>query len=372
MIKKLINLIDIKLINYLLIFYFADLLIAAIGVIRYKLNGLAYVDRSWSEVIVNIILINGVVMFFVIPIMSMSTKYLIEKKYPWKSIIFFHLLLVFFYQVVKILLYLFGLSIIKGVPISQLNWKFIIDQFIKGFDEAYTIYVAIVAIIYTYYYFKKNVQNKLEKAALKAQLVDTKMKVLKSQLQPHFLFNTLNSIHTLMDEDLKKSKHMLLNLSDLLRELIDYNDDNLVELYEELKLVKKYIDIIKIRFSDDLIIEIIIDKHMEGVLIPTMLLQPIIENSIKHGYSENNIELRLSLKILKMDNHIVIIVKNNGKLLNASFDKLINNGFGIKNTIERLKTLYKDDFKYEIYNSEFGVTTRIEIPYKIAEFELVN
>ena len=371
MIKRLRHLLDLKLVFYLIIFYSIDLIIASIGVVSYKLKGLENVDRSWSEVIIRLIVI-GVVSIIVIPIISMSTKYLIEKKYSWKSIISFHVILLLLYQGFKLILYVSVLSIVNDVSIAEMDLKRISNAFIKAFDEFYTIYVAIVAIIYTYYYFKKNVQNKLEKASLQAQLADTKMKVLKSQLQPHFLFNTLNSIHTLMDEDLKKSKHMLVDLSDLLRELVDYKDENLIELHEELKLANKYIDIVKIRFSDDLIFQINIGKNLEHVLVPSMLLQPIIENSIKHGYSKKNIELKIRLNIYLKKNCIIMKIENNGKSLDNSFDQVVNRGLGIKNTIERLKTLYKENFKYEIYNSEYGVTTRIEIPYKIAEFELIN
>ncbi len=104
----------------------------------------------------------------------------------------------------------------------------------------------------------------------------------------------------------------------------------------------------------------------------SMLLQPFVENSIKYGHSKEHLRLALSIKILKKENQLVFIIKNDGKSLEKKLDDIKNNGIGLKNIIERLKTLYADNYTFDMYNDVEGVITKISIPYKIAEYKLIN
>ena len=110
-------------------------------------------------------------------------------------------------------------------------------------------------------------------------------------MHPHFLFNSLNSIHSLMDISIEKSKSMVVDLSDLLRNVLDKKDQNLIELQEELFILKKYIHIKETRFSDQLDIQLNVEEGLENILVPNMLIQPIVENSTKHGYGKEHISL---------------------------------------------------------------------------------
>jgi LytS/YehU family sensor histidine kinase len=279
----------------------------------------------------------------------------------------FHFVSAFFLLIYMVL----GLKLIQIIfnqEALKSQLKYTLSDFITVSDYYFITYFAMISVIYTHYHY-----NQLKhESKLEAQLIGAKMNVLKSQLQPHFLFNTLNSIHSLIDSDKTKSKNMLLDMSDLLREVIKHNNENLIQLQDELILLHKYLRIKETRFSDDLTIKLDIEEGLENILVPSMILQPIVENSIKYGYSKNSIKLIVSIKIFKQEKKVVFIIQNNGKTLDQSFEVLIKKGLGIKNAIERLKTLYNNNYEFNLYNSEFGVTTKISIPYNIAEFKLIK
>ena len=200
------------------------------------------------------------------------------------------------------------------------------------------------------------------------------MKVLTEKLHPHFLFNTLNTIFSLIDINKKKAQNTIVDLSDLLREIIDLKEDNLITLDQELSLLKKYLDIKSIRFYDHLNINLDIEDGIENALIPSTIIQPLVENSIKHGYSLNHPQLDIDISIYKKEKNLVIIIKNNGKKLETSLKNLQKQGIGIKNTIERLQILYKKKFEFILENipDNNGVITKITIPYRLSEAKIFS
>ena len=128
-----------------------------------------------------------------------------------------------------------------------------------------------------------------------------------------------------------------------------------------MDILNKYIDIMRIRFSDDLEVTINVEKNIENVLIPSLIFQPILENSFKYGYSYNKTKLKINLNIFKEMNNLVIEIENDGQLLK---NKNIKYGTGLKNTEDRLKTLYNDNYKFSIKNNKdlSGVKTIIQFP----------
>ncbi|OBX22160.1 hypothetical protein A9996_17285 [Gelidibacter algens] len=229
----------------------------------------------------------------------------------------------------------------------------------------FLIYSVNVFIIYTYYYVDKLKATELQKVELKQQLTDVQVSVLKYQLHPHFFFNTLNSISSLIDINPKLAQNTLADFSDLLRDILFLKDTNLMTLSTEMDILKRYIDIMLIRFSDHLKIIITIEDNLEDVLIPSLILQPIIENNIKHGYSYSITDLEIRLSIFKYGNMLVMEVENNGEPLKNNRCQF---GTGLKNTEDRLKTLYDDDYVFTIKNiaHKIGVISKIAIPYRIS------
>jgi len=222
----------------------------------------------------------------------------------------------------------------------------------------------MVLIIYTYYFIKKNQEVENEKTLISAQLSRAKLNLLKSNLQPHFLFNTLNSISALIDINKSQAQNTIADLGNLLRELLDTGNKNLITLEQELNMLVKYINIIEVRFSDHFTFTSEIDDSLLNAKFPSLLLQPIIENSIKHGYDYNTTDLEVDLSIENDGKNILISISNNGKMLEQNF-KLSETNIGIRNTLERLKTIYNNDFQYFMKNKKDnkGVITHISIPY---------
>jgi len=235
-------------------------------------------------------------------------------------------------------------------------------------DHNFLIYFALVAITYAYYTFDRIKDFETNQAILRTELSDAKLKSLKSHLQPHFLFNTLNSIFTLIDHDKDKSKEMIVDLSDVLREIVVKNRNNKIELQEELSIIDKYLNILKIRFENQLKIKKSISPNLELALIPTLAIQQLIENAVKHGYSKNHKELTLELDISKKNNHLTIEISNNGKLLDKEFQTLLKKGNGLNNLNERLIVLYNNDFLFELSNDlqNNKVLSRLEIPFELS------
>lgn len=163
---------------------------------------------------------------------------------------------------------------------------------------------------------------------------------------------------------------MVLDLSDLLRDVLDRKDDNLIELQDEINILNKYINIKKNRFSDQLSFKIEIEKNLENVLVPNMILQPIVENATKHGYSKEHNTLTIYIKIYKKDNHLILKVENSGVLLSAKCEELCKKGTGLHNIKERLNSLYGKNHTLNMHNKNNRVIVKIEIPFQLAIAEL--
>nr|WP_321231618.1 histidine kinase [uncultured Psychroserpens sp.] len=185
-----------------------------------------------------------------------------------------------------------------------------------------------------------------------------KDKILKYQVHPHFFYNTLDSIVSMIDIDHHSAKNILIDFSDLLRQINNLKEDHLVKLKIEKELIFKYCRLMETKKMNRLKFNFSISDDND-ILIPSMILLPIIENSIKYGYSKERQKLIINIKIEKKTNHINLIVENNGKAI----DQNLKYGKGINNTIERLKNLYAE-FNFSIQNKaeKDGVITLIKIP----------
>jgi LytS/YehU family sensor histidine kinase len=191
------------------------------------------------------------------------------------------------------------------------------------------------------------------------------MQFLKQQLQPHFLFNTHHSIITLMKIGLtNKAVSMMEKLSDLMRFALRENMQQEVPLQKELELLQLYIDIQKIRFEDKLVVEYQIEEHLEKALVPTMMLQPLIENAIKYAVETSEGETTITIAATKTGDKLFLSIKDEGSSL-FNFDET-KKGIGISNTEERLQRLYGRQQHFELKpftnNNLKGLEVVIKIP----------
>ena len=355
------RLLDHKLIGILVAYYTVVALI--IGVKNSYWNVVGEFGVDWKRIwLYNVFLDWLAVCLFMIGI-SIISKKMIDKKVPKIAVAIIHFIGSLSIGFIIFILSSFILFLFKG-DVDLFKNNVTIPHYMRFLDSNFMVYFSMLGIIYGYYYLEKIKTIEAERTNLQSKLVASKMSVLKSKLHPHFVFNTLNSISSLIDIDKKKSKAMLSDFRDLFHDILGLENKNLILLDQELTMLKKYIDIISMRFSDHLSYEEHIDHGIGNTLVPVMLIQPILENSIKHGYSYNSTELKIVLRIFRVGMYLQIEVENDGQPLQQPFDDLIVTGMGIKNIQERLETLYKDDFSFDVRNvyQNKGVKTRIKLP----------
>ncbi|WP_339915869.1 sensor histidine kinase [Yeosuana marina] len=295
---------------------------------------------------------------------SAITKRMFSANLKFKHILGVHLFLAF-----SITWFIFFMAAIIQLLIGNVDMTFVKENiltwehYIDFFDVNLVVYLFMASIIYIYFYIQKMNEIEIQKTSLKSQLIDTKMKILKSQLQPHFLFNTLNSISTLIETNPKQAQNTLVDLSELLRDILDLEEKDLIPLMLELSLLKKYLNIMEVRFNDHLTLKIDVSESVTNALLPSMILQPIVENSIKHGYSNKIKKLEIEIEMRKIHTNLVIKISNTGVyMIKSQFIK----GNGVKNIISRLDTLFGDKYKFMFTNkkNKQGVITTIIIPFR--------
>ncbi len=207
-------------------------------------------------------------------------------------------------------------------------------------------------------------QHRIKTAELEEQLTKARLETLKMQLNPHFLFNTLNMISSQMYEDIQAADKMIATLSDLLRITLKSSGKGLSTLQKEIEILNLYIDIMKARFKDKLDVNIRVEDDVANTLVPTFLFQPLVENSIKYGM-ENLTNTKIEIIAKKNKNNLVITVKDNGPGITKDSKSVLKNGIGLSNTVERLEKLYGTDYEFNWENHpEGGLLLTIEIPYK--------
>lgn len=206
------------------------------------------------------------------------------------------------------------------------------------------------------YHQLKNVQ--LKQLSLETNLKESQLNTLKGQINPHFMFNSLNNIRGLMLENVPKSRNMITRLSEMLRYSLTKNDVHAIELRDELEMVDNYIEISKIQMEDRLTYTSKINTDLLSKQIPPMLIQILIENAIKHGISKLKEGGLVHLEIQPKDEQLEIKVHNSGKLcVDKSSTQL-----GLKNVKQRLSLLYKDKANFSLKEVDDMVVATIQIP----------
>lgn len=217
-------------------------------------------------------------------------------------------------------------------------------------------------IYFTYHYVIKSQQQQLDKVKLQSLVKELELKTIKAHINPHFIFNALNSIRALVDENPIRARQAITELSHLLRSSMLAEKMETTPLSKELTIVKNYLALEHIRFEDRLQVEYDIDEDTLNQPVPPMMLQTLVENAIKHGISK-----KMEGGIIRIisdfkDNHHELVVKNSGHL-NGDFNP---DGFGLYSTESRLKLLYGDKAHFQIRNIEGNmVEAMVTMPVSI-------
>lgn len=200
---------------------------------------------------------------------------------------------------------------------------------------------------------------------LRNELHISQLNALKKQLQPHFLFNTLNTVSALMDESPSDARKVLSRLGQLLRMTLDKTQRDKVSLEHELDHIRTYLDIESIRFRDRLRVTYDVPVELLGAQVPSMVLQPLVENSIKHGTSATSDRVEITVRGERRDGRLALQVQDNGKGCPDVHDAMINGGIGLRNVSERMRLLYGELGTLRIDSPDGrGFTATVTMPYE--------
>jgi signal transduction histidine kinase len=199
-----------------------------------------------------------------------------------------------------------------------------------------------------------------EAAELHAQVTDARLNALRTQLNPHFLFNTLNAVSTLVEEDPPGARRMIARLSDLLRHTLGEGDEQEIPLARELEMLRRYLDIMEVRFQDKLEVSIESDASLDDALVPNLVLQPLVENAFRHGLAMMQSAGRVAVRAVRDDGDLVLTVRDNGR----GPTKEVHEGVGLTNTRARLTQLYGVRQRLALTAAEGGgALVEVRFPY---------
>lgn len=243
---------------------------------------------------------------------------------------------------------------------GSLGWELLYE----GFKDSMT-YGTIVGLTYGFDYYLKYRQRQLRMAQLETRLARAQVENLEHRIQPHFLFNTLNMISSTMHEDVELADRMITRLSDLLRMSVQRRGRQEVRLEEELEMLAAYVDIMCARFEQRLAVEIESAPGIEDALVPPLLLQPLVENAIKHGVAARDAGGRVEVGIRANGSRLMLEVRDDGPGAGVPEQALLGKGLGLSTTVARLERLYGDDQRFEIRDEkEGGLRLSISIPFR--------
>jgi two-component system LytT family sensor kinase len=246
------------------------------------------------------------------------------------------------------------------------NWKDHLTQLLKWEGlHFHDQYIITIAVYYVIRYFQGLQREEYEKSGLDIKNREMQISLLKSQINPHFLFNTLNSINTLIGSSKEQARRVITQLSDIFRYALDSHGDQMVRLIHELDFIDNYIRIQQVRFGDRLKFVKQVDFSCLSVQIPPMILQPLVENSVKYGIAPKDEGGTIVLTIKRFNNMIFFEVKDDG--LGSKAKKVMDgssSGVGLKNTDMRLKSIFGTGSGLRIRANEWGFSVSFFIPFE--------
>lgn len=238
----------------------------------------------------------------------------------------------------------------KGFLYQSLVWRFLIGIL---------YYSIIVSVNYVLIYYTNFQEKRIKESELRALVKESEIKTLKYQINPHFVFNSLNSISSLTISDPKKAQEMTIKLSNFLRYTLSKNEKQKHQLCEEIDNVKLYLDIEKIRFNDKFEFMEELSEECKSIEVPSMILQPLFENAIKHGVYESVDKVVIKLICRDEDNYLRITVENE---FDPDAVSKKGEGIGLSNIQNRLKLIYNQDNLLTTRKSENIFRANIYIP----------
>jgi sensor histidine kinase YesM len=235
------------------------------------------------------------------------------------------------------------------------------------------VYAVIVCAWHAWDYYSKFREREVQAAELAAQLAQAQLQALRMQLNPHFLFNALNAVSSLMLKDVVAANKMISRLGDLLRLTLEKSGQQEVPLQQEIEFLRRYLEIEQIRFGDRLQLKMDIEPSTLEAAVPNLILQPLVENAIHHAIEPQETTGQIQLRSVRENGRLVLQVSDNGPglpqeiLQTAGASSDTRERIGLNNTRERLRKLYGENQQFGLTgNAMGGVTASLSIPFRLA------
>jgi sensor histidine kinase YesM len=226
-------------------------------------------------------------------------------------------------------------------------------------------YLFLIGLAYALAYRRESEARALNSSQLETRLVEAQLQSLQRQLHPHFLFNTLNTISGLIRTDPDGADVMIDRLGDLLRMTLHKSSIQEVSLKEELDVLQKYLEIERTRFGNRLNVEMHVQPETLDAQVPSLVLQPLVENAIRHGIAPNARPGWIAVHAERAAGELVLQVLDSGDGLPPDRLMALNRGVGLDNTRARLAHLYRDRYEFTFSNLERGFCVTIRIPFEV-------
>ncbi len=235
------------------------------------------------------------------------------------------------------------------------------------------VYAVMVCAWHAWDYHRRYREREAQAAELETRLAQAQLQALRMQLNPHFLFNTLNAVSSLMLKDVNLANRVIARLGELLRLTLEINNDQEVPLQQELELLRRYIEIEQIRFGDLLQVKMEVEPATLDATVPNLILQPLVENAIRHAIEPQATGGKIELRSVRSKGSLLLQVSDHGPGLNSqpsATDEKSSQArerIGLSNTRQRLQKLYGDRQSFELVaNPSGGMTANITIPFRLA------
>lgn len=256
------------------------------------------------------------------------------------------------------------------IPVSVTLWRQVFLFF--AFDNIVNTYAMIAIFGHMMLYYRDLRQRELRSAQLEGKLAKAQLSMLKMQIQPHFLFNTLNAVSALARDNPRGAEDMLARLSDLLRQTLNNDSEQEVPLRAELEFLGRYLEIEQVRFADRLTIHLNPAAETLDALVPNMFLQPLVENALRHGIGRKAQGGSLEMRSWREANDLLVSVQDSGPGFPADAKAPLEEGIGLSNTRSRLQHLHPGNHEIRFTNAPGGgAVVTLRIPFRtVAAVEL--
>jgi two-component system, LytTR family, sensor kinase len=299
-------------------------------------------------------------------VMRLTQRFRFDR-HAWKRAVPVHVVAVIAFSVVyESIMIATRASLWETVKSPRVSWSsFVQSDYLRNFDSMMMVYWAIVALTLAMVYYREAQARALRASNLETRLVESQLKALQQQLHPHFLFNTLNTVSALLHKDVEAADRMIADLSDLLRISLQFGSLQEIPLHEELEFLQGYLAIEQTRFPDRLTVNYDIAPEVLDARVPTLILQPVVENAIRHGIASITEPGVIDISAKASGSQVVLEVRDNGAGLSDSALDALQKGIGLSNTRARLECLYGGDHRFEFSNTRGGLLVRIAIPLRL-------